>query len=359
MDWLIAPVAWLGIILGEALPPAPETVMALPPELAARIERDIVAATASPAARIDRLTEYMFLESGLGFDYQDLPTRNAAGTWSAGRGNCLSFTLLFLAMAREAGLNAFPREVRVPESRRRDGTIVFSIGHVNVGVEGGGRRATVDFEPDLMRAQRLAASFRGQRISDARALAHFYNNRAAELLTEGQARLARLWIEQALALDPDLPAAINTLGVIERKLGDPSAAEAAFERVLAMDDDNINALLNLIGLLQGQGRTESAAAYRQRVSRLRAQDPWFQLELGHFHESLGAYEQAREHYWQAVQLSERPDALMYARLARVLDRMGERSAAKRYLVQAVRHSDVEERKGYAEKLYAFKSASPK
>lgn len=335
MSWLSGPAVLLSLALAEPAPPAPEQVMSIPPALAERIDREVVARAANPSVRLDLLVDFMFSQSGLDFEYQATPTRDAAGTYDSGRGNCLGFTLLFLAMAREAGLAVYPREVEVPPNSRREATLVFDTGHVNIGVNTPSRRAIVDFEPDFLLARRLAASYRGRRITDERALAHFYNNRAAELLAEGRTPAARAWADQALELAPDFVAALNTRGVIARRIGDLAAAERYFLAALDQDKEARDALFNLVGLYSITGNRKALAERQAQLESLAPDDPYFQWELGRHYEHLGALERARERYERAVSIAPDPDRLFYLSLARVLVRLGRPEQAETYRSRAM------------------------
>jgi non-specific serine/threonine protein kinase len=84
-------------------------------------------------------------------------------------------------------------------------------------------------------------------------------------VTEG----ARVAVEKAIALAPDLPEAHVALGLYERWVkGDRNAATAAFRRGLEFAPDNIELLRNL-GLMQKQmGNYDKALATMQRTEEL-------------------------------------------------------------------------------------------
>ena len=273
----------------QASPPTPEEVMRLPNDIAARLQRDIAAVSRSPERRVELLVDFISSQGGMGFRYQAQPTLHVSDTVRQTQGNCLSFTLLFISMARSLGLDVYPREVRVPASWRQDAGVIFDIGHVNVGVSTPTNRKTVDFEPDFLLSQRLAAPYRGRRISDERALAHFYNNRAAELLSAGDAVAAREWAGQALALEPDFGPAHNTLGVAERRLGRIDPARRRFLEALDLSDDydSSSALFNLILLERAAGQPEAAQRHVLALRERRRDDPWFQWAIGRFFDDLG------------------------------------------------------------------------
>ena len=62
--------------------------------------------------RLQDLVQQVFRENALGFSYEP-HTRTAAETFRQRGGNCVSFTFLFIAMARYLGLDARFREVEI------------------------------------------------------------------------------------------------------------------------------------------------------------------------------------------------------------------------------------------------------
>ena len=71
----------------------------------------------------------------LDFDYEPSLTLTAADTFNHRTGNCLSFTAMFIAMAREAGLKAWFQEVKLPpEWSSVNDTFLVSM-HVNAVVQ--------------------------------------------------------------------------------------------------------------------------------------------------------------------------------------------------------------------------------
>lgn len=353
MNWLIGTTLLAGAVTAGPLPPAPEEVLALPPELSQRLHEEIIGAETRQENRLDRLVNFMFTSHGLAFEYTVEPTTSVSDTFSAGRGNCLSFTLLFMALAQEAGLRAYPREVDVPLGWRRDEQLVFQSSHVNVGVDTPARKVIVDFEPDTVLARRLASSWRGKKVDVERALAHFYNNRAVELLSEGHIDLARAWSEQALDLAPDFTAALNNRGVIERRLGNLSLAERFFLQALEHDDEDSGAIFNLIALYRKQGREEDALVYQSRVESLRPQDPFFQFELGRHHEDTGNLKRARRFYNKATDMMPQ-EHRFHGALARVLDRLGRHDQAVEALSKAARYSHSETRADYESRIESIR-----
>ncbi|NKI34884.1 transglutaminase domain-containing protein [Wenzhouxiangella sp. XN79A] len=334
LRWIsIAALAFHGLTSASASPLPPEEVLRLPPSWVERLERDVAGAALSPTGRVDRLVEFIATDGGLGFRYRATPTTDVAETIARGEGNCLSFTLLFISAARALGIDAYPREVRVPAAWREEAGLIVDVGHVNVGIDVPGLRRTVDFEPDYLLSQRLAAPYRGRRISDERALAHFYNNRAAELLAAGEPDAAADWAAQAIELDAGFAAALNTAGVIERRRGQPERAREHFLAALEVAADPASTLFNLVRLERAEGRPAAAAAHARRLEALRPADPWFLWSLGRFYESLDELARAADFHARAARLAD-SEHRFHASHARVLFALGRDEAAAEAMVRA-------------------------
>lgn len=335
MSALLALLLAAGVALEPGGPPPPAAVMAVPSEMAAKIDEVAVDHARNESVRFERLVDFFHGQAGLDFSYRPIPTRAVAETFRRREGNCLAFTLAFIAAARYAGLDAYPREVHVPDHWHREGSTVLGIGHVNVGVDTPQRSSIVDFAPDLMEASRLAQPYRGRRISDERALAHFYNNRAAELLLDGETDAARRWAEQALELDRGFVSAWVTRGVVDLRQGRLDSAERHFLAALDREEDSVNALFNLVGLQRRKGDREAMLRYGRRLESLEPEDPYFLLEVGRFQRELGNPELARRAFERAVGLTESGDPMLVTSLVEVLFELGRYDEAKRHLTRSI------------------------
>lgn len=104
-------------------------------------------------------------------------------------------------------------------------------------------------------ARRILTQFLGRKHPDPRmlpALASLY-------LRVGKSELAVRTMHQAIDEVPGEPEMHNTLGLIFAKLGRESESRAEFERALALEPTNADALRNLAYILHRRG--ECAAAY--------------------------------------------------------------------------------------------------
>jgi len=226
----------------------------------------------------DRIVEYIFdRQDGLGFRYREHPTLSAAEAFEQRAGNCLTLVNLFIALARSAGLPAYPIEVGDFESfSRRGGTVLRSthvIGGLEVGGEAGLQVWTVDFLPDRPKAYR-----RVRALTDDRYAALFYNSVAAEALLAGELGRADRLFRTALAHDPAAADAWSNWAVHAARSGDRRTAHARYAKALELEPTHLSALTNLAALHRLEGRTAEAEVLEARALAERSQSPYFLAE---------------------------------------------------------------------------------
>jgi hypothetical protein len=124
------------------------------------------------------------------------------------------------------GLSVRFQSVPLEEQWSRVGSLFVASAHVNIVLSGdpaepwrleSRQRMTIDFFPP--------SEWRGRKakpISEARIVAMFMNNRAAEALMLGQIAEAYAWAKAAALRDPDFFIAHNTLGVVYRRNDSPT-----------------------------------------------------------------------------------------------------------------------------------------
>ena len=83
--------------------------------------------------RLTRLAEKLLPGGELDIAYERDANLTAAEVFEQQRANCLSFTLLFVGLAREVGVKAFFVQVRDIETYQREGDLVILSDHVAVG----------------------------------------------------------------------------------------------------------------------------------------------------------------------------------------------------------------------------------
>lgn len=271
--------------------------MAIPAEVRAQLQERVINLANSPEQRLHLLVELVFRPEGLGLEYDTEATLTVAETWQQHRANCLSFTLLFVALAREIGLDARMQEVGQVVSWYQDQGLIFNAGHVNVGMRVDGRSATLDLDSNVLYDRRGP-----QPIGDRRALAHFYNNRGAEQLAAHDYPSARAYFEASLRMDRRFVPAWSNLGVLESRENDLDAAARDLETALAINATHAPALHNATKLYQRMGDTRRVAQLQTRLEQVRKRDPFYQYMQGNSAETAGDYALATHYYREAVRL---------------------------------------------------------
>lgn len=284
---------WLALLffgLGTFLPAHSEgSKRKKTPALEVETERDILSLNAEMAqflverigykqvrfARLQALLDAIFGKKGLDISYGNTRTKTAIETFETQSGNCLSFTLLFVAMARHLGLDAYFQEVTEVMSWDQKGELVISSKHIFAEVEIDNGVTRVDFLRGEQKHYRKV-----RRISDRRALAHFFNNIGAEQLTDGTAELAIEFFEKAVAADDSFIPALINLGVAQRRVNSFDLAEQSFLHALEVDNTEFAAASNLASLYLARGRKDDAAPLLLKAKEYLEQNPFHLYRLG-------------------------------------------------------------------------------
>ena len=227
------------------------------------------AAIRDPRVRLFKIIEGLEERGLFSLDYAEV-TRTASATFHERQGNCLSFTMLFIGLARAAGLNATYQSVEVPPTWANDGRVVIA-SHVNAVVRTGvGEETVVDFN---VRAAR--ANERSRRVSNSYALSLFYTNLGAEALVRGEYAASLAYLRESARVYPNIAGLWVNLGVLYSRHARYEHAEAAYLRALAVDDREQSALANLVVTYEALGRPERVLEYRDKVQAYRERNPYY------------------------------------------------------------------------------------
>ena len=326
--------------------PAEVELLAVPEALRQQLHAS-VRPNPDPARRLQALADFLLKPEGLGLRYRHDATLSVAEAFAQREGNCLTFTLVTVALARELGLQAYGQDADAV-SWYQEGGSVYRTLHVNAGVRIEGRRFSVDIASNQVITREPPRP-----IADARLLAHFHSNRAAELLAEGALKAALAHARQALAIDPQHAAAHSNAGVIEARLGNPNAAERAYLSALAIEPDHAGALFNLGELYVRERRGSLASDMRRRLAQAQQRDPFHHFLLGLQREAAGDAAAAVDHLRRAIRLH-RHDHRFHFALARSWARLGEMDRAARALQAARSTSEGVEHSRYQAKLESLR-----
>ncbi|MDI9240023.1 tetratricopeptide repeat protein [Lysobacter sp. LF1] len=351
--WLIALMAAAWLLIAPRVPAEPvssDQVMALPAELRDRLHREVLYERPNTQQRLDRLVTFLFSPEGLGMSYQEDGNYTVSEAYTARAANCLSFTMLFIALAREANLDVYPQEIEETLSwRQHDGTLYLS-NHVNAAVRVGSRHFVVDVANNNVIARDEAVP-----ISDRRLLAHYFNNLAVARLEEGDYVAGLEQMARALQLDPGYASHWSNSGVLHVRTGELAAADNDYRRALSIDPRNASALFNVANLAVRTGDHSREKEFRNRLVEVQRTDPFHQFLLAVNYERDGDLKQAIRHYRRAIQLHPE-EHRFYSALANAYVKSGQIRRAVRALTRAQALSDGDTRAAYRAKLDRLRAA---
>lgn len=302
----------------------------------------------------DTLVNALFNNGQLRLDYDAAVTRNASDTFYARAGNCLSLTIMAAALARELGLTVHFQRVGGEQTTGRRDDLQVTIGHVNLVVGerivssrsrlGQNALHTIDF-------MRFAENhiLNTQVISEQTILAMYMNNRAAEVLAEGDTNQAYWLARAALSFDPNFTASYITLGVVYRRHGNVADAETVLQHVLRREPANTHALANLVTVLNELGRRAEAADWQKKLTAAQPVPPFYYFDLGRAAMQRADYSAARDLFTRELARSANNHEVHFW-LARTYFLMGEIGKANIHLTRAIEFSSTRrERDLYADK----------
>ena len=273
-------------------------------------------------------------------------TRTAQETFLDQRGNCLSFTNMFVAMSRYLDLDAKFQEVLVPPDWSIEGETFILSKHVNVHVSTDLRGdQVIDFN---MYDFRL--SYDRQIVSDSRGRAHYFNNIGVENMLEGDTLLALANFRESLREDNSFSPAWVNLGTLYARESYPRYSEAAFLNALDVDSTNLVAMSNLAGLYETEDHTELAVKYQSRIESHRMRNPYYRYKLARAAFDNGDYAIAIDHLKAAIRKNKNDDNFYFLMSLSYLN-SGEQEEAQHWMKKAEKVAEMDaDKRRYHNKL---------
>ncbi|HVQ35439.1 MAG TPA: tetratricopeptide repeat protein, partial [Candidatus Bathyarchaeia archaeon] len=204
--------------------------------------------------QLRRLQSALYDPARFNLVYDATATLTATEALEAGRGNCVTSTSLFIALARARGIHVKPGYVTPRAIGEKRGDLVYVTTHVVAVFQNFQRAVVFDFYRESGEAGPVAL------IDDLTLAALYLNNRAVERLSRGDLVEAEHDFDLVVRLAPQFVAAHANLGVLRRRRGEVSAAFDAYRKALALEPRNAIVLGNLAALYASLGRTREAKA---------------------------------------------------------------------------------------------------
>lgn len=308
----------------EAIP-TPEEIFSLSEPMQEFLETFV-----EPASRrgqqIVNLESAVHHPGSLGIRYDPAATLTVAETFRQQRGNCLSLSLMFAAMARSLGISARFQEVVVEPHWDLEFGVVFSTRHINVA-----SRVRYDkYILDFYRAEPGRKVRPMRALSDSQATGQFYNNLGAGAMAENDLTLAWAFFREAVRYSPHTGYLWSNFGVLFNRNDQPDVAESFFRYAIALDPDDTASYVNLANLLERQGDAASARSLRDQVESLHSSNPYYWFARAESAEEDGQHEAAFELIDKAIELGPR-EAIFYEYGAKLAEEQGLGELMSRYL----------------------------
>jgi len=265
----------------------------------------------------------------LGFNYDPSLTHPSTETFSERSGNCLAFSTMLVAMAKNRGLKAWYQEVEIPPQWHSVNNTLLVSKHINVVIEGNRDEWVVDITGKLEQSARKI-----KRLPDKAALAQYYNNLGANALMQEQLPEAHAYFVKAIETDASLSFLWSNLAVVYGRNQQESDAKKAYRQALRLDPGNANAANNLYMIYEREGDLDSANKYKRIVERHRKKNPYYLYYLSSLAFDEGRYRESQEMLRKAIDLQGSEYRFHYG-LARTLAQVGDMAAAQASLERAV------------------------
>jgi len=257
----------------------PVDLLSLTPAMQRFVAEDIGRAR-DPYRRVEQLLKKMEAYGYFDNPYLQSGTYSAAETFEARRGNCVAYTNLFIALAREAGLKASYQLAHVPPSWNVQSGYLLRNNHINVSLKGvrtpweSGDDITVDFN-----VVEIDERLPHEVITDDYAASMFYANIGVEHLQQGNLEKAFAYLKLAILTEASNVDLWNNLGTLYSILNKDQLAEEAYLVALELSDDDKTALAGLAKVIKKQGRFEEAARYERLIAQYRDNNPFYHFAV--------------------------------------------------------------------------------
>ena len=282
--------------------------------------------------------------------YDPFADGTAQEAFHRGSANCLSYASLFIALAREADLDASYQWLEIKPEWSLIGERVAVRLHVNTRIDLG-RHAQYMVDLDPVASRDVANT---DWLSDQDGLALYHNNLAMDALSQEELTAAWAHSVQAIRLSPEMPHLWVNLGAIYRASGQHREAEASYRQALELDHTDRSAMNNLAVLYGLEGREGDRDYWLDQVERYRQANPYFHAWQGDIAGKAGDWREALRHYEKALRLLPEDSHLLYAK-GNIHYELNDLEEASRLLKEAIDNAPrVSDREAYQVRLDAVR-----
>ncbi len=295
--YAVSPAAWRAGVSRHGVDPddVPNPIEVTPAMTAAARQ---LGGIGDDVEKLARLRDAILVGPGYTFEYQRDSTFSAADAFENRRGNCVSFTNLFIALGRSLGIRLQAALVSTRGTSERQGDLIVTYNHmVAVFTSTGSRTAKVyDFYLSAEPLEGRLALLDDYAVAAIRAsndgIAHLHRGEGAEAVHD---------LEIAVKLAPRLGSVYANLGLAKWRAGDVPGAFATIQEGLEIEPRGPALLQNLAALYVDAGKPAEARAALGALDVARS-SPYVLIVRGDLDLRAGDVKRALRSYKEAARL---------------------------------------------------------
>lgn len=217
--------------------------------------------------KFKKVLSFLIEKGFMDMEYDLNTTLPASDTYYLRKGNCLSFTILFVSLCKHLNIPVFYAYMSEPISFEEKGGAIIISSHIAAGFNLGSKTILVDFNK---RNENIKFF---EKIDELSVFCLFYNNFAVEEMMKGDYDKAEELLNFLLKIKPLLKEILNNRGVLYMKRGNYFEALKLFRK---MAEDGIiyqPSLHNGLICANIQGDKEGVSFFQRKIDYYYNSDP--------------------------------------------------------------------------------------
>ncbi|MBD5781666.1 tetratricopeptide repeat protein [Pelagicoccus sp. NFK12] len=251
----------------------------------------------SPLLKMQRILDALYADDNA-FTYSASETLNAEQAFQERRGNCVSFAMLFVTLAREVGLEARFNQIDYSPTWEEINGIFIETSHINAIVTVGGNQYVVEGLPEYAEV----ASRSRNPVSDQRVLSHYYNNSGLLALARDNIESAKAFIDRAIEIDPSNSIAWQNLGLYHFRQGNRKDGETARLNAANRSSQSASVCYLLSQYYEQTGDHAKAERFAKLGAKRSKKNPFFHYKQSRDALAAGDLKKSIKHLEKALQL---------------------------------------------------------
>ena len=319
-------------LYSQTLPPnhpdSVASILALPVDIKLKIAEKFGRTYADLAAI--KITRWLLSKQGHAMEYDRGANFTPAEAYQERRGNCLSFTLLLVALGDSLGVELQYNEVDLPDAWNLDervGMVLYR--HVNAIYDSPRAHRVFD-----LAMQSYDYGYPQRIISKEQAVSLLHNNKAMDALIAGDVDRAEHLIKLAISLNPKNPDFWVNYAVLLKRQGRLDMVERSLLHALILEPHSGTVASSLDRLYTQQGRLDNAKKYAKLALRSRRKNPYHHFEIATKQFEEGRYKTAKTSINKAIRLH-KEDPKFFAKRSEVYEALVDYKRALEDLKQAI------------------------